>query len=114
MGERGELFSRRVTKGTRTYFLNVKENRSGDLFLNLVESRERGEGQFDRHSIIIYDDVLEAVYSEMRDVVDVMRKYRDRKEQAASRPPSAAKRFRVRDAGKPDSDGAAPSEPTPS
>ena len=41
MGQRGELFSSRANREKRTYFFNVKENRSGDLFLNIVESRKR-------------------------------------------------------------------------
>ena len=40
MGLRGEIFSWRNTIGRRTYFFNVKENRTGDVFLNLVESKK--------------------------------------------------------------------------
>lgn len=56
MGQRGELYTRKVyaEDGEKTYFFNVKENRYGDLFLNLAESNKRENGQFSRHSIMIY------------------------------------------------------------
>ena len=59
MGTRGEIFSTRVTVGRRTYFFNVKENRLGDIFLNLVESKKNGERDFERHSIIVFQEDLD-------------------------------------------------------
>lgn len=57
MGQRGELFSSRLTVGNRTYFFNVKENRAGDVYLNVVESKKRGaDADFERHSIIIFEE----------------------------------------------------------
>jgi hypothetical protein len=59
MGLRGELFSTRVLLQNRTYFFNVKENRLGDLYLNIVESKNRDEGGFDRQSVILFADDLQ-------------------------------------------------------
>ena len=59
MGQRGELFSTRVILQNRTYFFNVKENRMGDLYLNIVESKNRDEGGFDRQSVILFADDLQ-------------------------------------------------------
>ena len=59
MGLRGELFSTRVILQNRTYFFNVKENRIGDLYLNIVESKNRETGGFDRQSIILFADDLQ-------------------------------------------------------
>jgi hypothetical protein len=59
MGSRGEIFSVRATAGRRTYFFNVKENRHGDVFLNLVESKKSEEADFERHSIIVFREDLE-------------------------------------------------------
>lgn len=57
VGQRGELFSSRTTVGNRTYFFNVKENRAGDVYLNVVESKKRGgDADFERHSIIIFEE----------------------------------------------------------
>jgi len=59
MGSRGEVFSSRATAGRRTYFFNVKENRHGDIFLNIVESKKNGGTDFERHSIIVFKEDLE-------------------------------------------------------
>ena len=37
MGVRGELFTTQVVLDNRSYFFNVKENRTGDVFLQVVE-----------------------------------------------------------------------------
>jgi hypothetical protein len=60
MGLRGELFSSRAISGRRTYFFNVKENRNGDIFLNIVESKKNGEQEFERHSIIVFREDLDS------------------------------------------------------
>ena len=59
MGVRGEVFSNRVILQNRTYFFNVKENRMGDLYLNIVESKNRDNGGFDRQSVILFADDLQ-------------------------------------------------------
>lgn len=58
MGTRGELYSTRVLSDKRTYFFNVKENRRGELFLNIVESQRHGEEGYERRSIIVYEESL--------------------------------------------------------
>ena len=59
MGVRGELFSTRIILPNRTYFFNVKENRMGDIYLNIVESKNRETGGFDRQSVILFADDLQ-------------------------------------------------------
>ena len=56
MGIRGELFSTRVSCEGRTYFFNVKENRVGDLFLTIVESKPAEGESFDRRSVVLFRD----------------------------------------------------------
>ncbi|HUW71113.1 MAG TPA: DUF3276 family protein [bacterium] len=56
MGVRGELFSTRIACDGRTYFFNVKENRMGDLFLAIVESKPSETEGFDRRSIVVFQD----------------------------------------------------------
>jgi hypothetical protein len=76
MGSRGEVFSARTIAGKRTYFFNVKENRHGDVFLNLVESKKNGESDFERHSIIVFEEDLENFLSGFNQAVDFIRKKR--------------------------------------
>jgi hypothetical protein len=59
MGIRGEIFSKRVLLQNRSYFFNVKENRKGDLYLNIVESKNRDEGGFERQSVILFAEDLQ-------------------------------------------------------
>ncbi len=56
MGLRGELFSTRMACDGRTYFFNVKENRVGDLFLTIVESKPTETGDFDRRSVVVFQE----------------------------------------------------------
>ena len=59
MGIRGEIFSTKVQFQNRTYFFNVKENRLGDLYLNIVESKNRETGGFDRQSVILFEEDMQ-------------------------------------------------------
>ena len=60
MGLRGEIFSARAVTSKRTYFFIVKENRHGDLFLNLVESKKHMDSGFERHSLIVFQEDLDS------------------------------------------------------
>ena len=58
MGTRGEVFSTRsnTKSDKRTYFFNVKENRNGDIYLNIVESKKHTETDFERRQIVIFQE----------------------------------------------------------
>jgi hypothetical protein len=60
MGTRGEVFSSKADSAKRTYFFNVKENRMGDVFLNIVETKKSGETQFEqeRRQIVVFKEDL--------------------------------------------------------
>ncbi|HNQ98026.1 MAG TPA: DUF3276 family protein, partial [Treponemataceae bacterium] len=59
MGIRGELFTTEVTLDNRTYFFNIKENRTGDVFLQVVESKNAEGAGFDRHAIVVFEDDMQ-------------------------------------------------------
>ena len=69
MGTRGEIFSSKANTSKRTYFFNVKENRTGDVFLNIVESKKNGEDQFERRSVIVFKEDLAAFLEAMEAAV---------------------------------------------
>ncbi len=73
MGIRGEVFSSRASSGQRTYFFNVKENRNGDLFLNVVESKKHGEADFERRSIVVFQEDIEVFMAEFEKAVAYLR-----------------------------------------
>ena len=59
MGIRGELYTTQIVLDNRSYFFNVKENRTGDVFLQIVESK-KGEGvDFDRHQVAIFAEDMQ-------------------------------------------------------
>ncbi|MCL1896959.1 MAG: DUF3276 family protein [Clostridiales bacterium] len=74
MGLRGELFSTKVIQQNRTYFFNVKENRMGDLYLNIVESKNKETGGFDRQSVILFADDLQEFLKGFDEALRVMEK----------------------------------------
>jgi hypothetical protein len=74
MGIRGEIFSTKVLLQNRTYFFNVKENRMGDLYLNIVESKNRDTGGFDRQSVILFAEDLQDFLKGFDDSLRVLEK----------------------------------------
>jgi hypothetical protein len=80
MGIRGEIFSTRVLLQNRTYFFNVKENRMGDLYLNIVESKNRDTGGFERQSVVLFAEDLQDFLKGFDDSLRVLEKaIRERK-----------------------------------
>ncbi|MDR2177783.1 MAG: DUF3276 family protein [Treponema sp.] len=80
MGIRGEIFSTRVLLQNRTYFFNVKENRMGDLYLNIVESKNRDTGGFERQSVVLFAEDLQEFLKGFDDSLKVLEKaIRERK-----------------------------------
>lgn len=90
MGIRGELFSSKINCRGRSYFFNVKENRTGDIFLNIVESKPTETTEFERRSIVVFKE-------DMRDFLQAFEKalrYIDTSQtpkKPARRPPRAVK-----------------------
>lgn len=81
MGVRGEVFSTRCSSAgdRRTYFFNVKENRNGDLFLNIVESKKQPESEFARHQVVIFQEDVDAFMRELSKATGFISEYsRDR------------------------------------
>ena len=56
---KGELYSKRVRAGKRTYFFDIKSTRSEDYYLTITESKRRfkDEGYFyEKHKIFLYKE----------------------------------------------------------
>jgi hypothetical protein len=89
MGIRGELFSTKVSLQNRTYFFNVKENRMGDLYLNIVESKNRETGGFERQSVILFAEDLPEFLKGFDESLRIMEKAVKDKKRTGFRPPPA-------------------------
>lgn len=74
MGIRGELFSTRITTEGRTYFFNVKENRMGDVFLTIVESKPTETEIFDRRSIVVFREDMRGFLKAFQGALKFMEK----------------------------------------
>lgn len=83
MGIRGELFTTQVALENRSYFFNVKENRAGDVFLQIVESKKGDGADFDRHQIAIFAEDMQKVMKGLDESLKFIEK--DRKERARAR-----------------------------
>ena len=80
MGVRGELYTTQVVLDNRTYFFNVKENRTGDVFLQVVESKSRNGEDYDRHAICVFAEDMQKFFKGLDDSVSFIDK--DRKERS--------------------------------
>ncbi|HEY9054126.1 MAG TPA: DUF3276 family protein, partial [Rectinemataceae bacterium] len=74
MGIRGELFSARYACDGRTYFFNVKQNRNGDVFLSIVESKPSEGESFDRRSIVVFGESMEGFLKTFQSALKFMDK----------------------------------------
>jgi hypothetical protein len=85
MGIRGEIYSTTVGLPNRTYFFNVKENRLGDLYLNIVESKNKDSGGFERQSVILFADDLSEFLKGFDDSLRALEKAMKEKRRGAPR-----------------------------
>ena len=76
MGIRGELFTTQVPAENRTYFFNVKENRLGDVFLQIVESKNTDGAGFDRHAIVVFQDEMQTFLQGLNESLEFIEKKR--------------------------------------
>lgn len=53
-----EIYSNKITKGSRTYFFDIKKSENGELYLKVSESKKTGSG-FEYHRFIVFDEDLE-------------------------------------------------------
>jgi hypothetical protein len=106
MGIRGELFSTRVSCNGRTYFFNVKENRMGDMFLTVVESKPTEAEGFDRRSVVVFREDMSEFVKAFQGALSFMEKPDAAKKTLDYAPPAKAPEKRSRNPG-----GFAGSEP---
>jgi hypothetical protein len=52
-----EIYSEKITKGSRTYFFDIKKSEKGDLYLKISESKKTASG-FEHHRLMIFDEDL--------------------------------------------------------
>lgn len=74
------VFSKSVKAGKRIYYVDVKKNRKGELFIALTESKKVISGDtespsinFEKHKIFLYQDDFEHFMSGLEEAVNFVR-----------------------------------------
>jgi len=75
-GEKDILFSRSIKAGKRIYYVDVKQNSKGDMYLSLTESKKIVSGDadmpqfnFEKHKIFVYPEDFEKFTSGLADAI---------------------------------------------
>lgn len=71
--EQGDLYSKSVRAGKRTYFFDVKSTKGGDYYLTITESKKRfgqdGKFFFEKHKIFLYKEDFEKFNESLAEAV---------------------------------------------
>lgn len=69
----GEVYSKVVRAGKRTYFFDVKSTKGNDLYITLTESKKTtlhdGRENFEKHKIFLYKEDFEKFREGLDDVL---------------------------------------------
>ncbi len=72
--EKGDLFSKSVRAGKRTYFFDVKSTRGNDYYLTITESKKRfgedGKFFYEKHKIFLYKEDFEKFLEGLNEAVN--------------------------------------------
>src|SRR3954466_3805114 len=75
--DRGDLFSKSVRAGKRTYFFDVKSTRGNDYYLTITESKKRfgqdGKFFYEKHKIFLYKEDFEKFLDGLNEAVENIR-----------------------------------------
>jgi hypothetical protein len=69
----GEVYSKVVRAGKRTYFFDVKSTKGNDLYITLTESKKTfnddGKDNYQKHKIFLYKEDFEKFRDGLEDVL---------------------------------------------
>src|SRR6476661_6848864 len=75
--DRGDLFSKSVRAGKRTYFFDVKSTRENDYYLTITESKKRfgtdGKFTYEKHKIFLYKEDFEKFVEGLNESIEVIK-----------------------------------------
>jgi hypothetical protein len=76
--ERDEIYSRPIRAGKRTYFFDVKEMKSGEMYITITESKKRfneenGRFFYEKHKIFLYKEDFDKFANGLDVVVNFIR-----------------------------------------
>ncbi|MFZ8835079.1 MAG: DUF3276 family protein [Candidatus Caldipriscus sp.] len=68
------LFSKRVKAGRRIYFIDIKRNKKGNLYLSISEKRREKDGSVKRTRVIVFEEDLMKFEDAFNEVVVDLKK----------------------------------------
>jgi hypothetical protein len=75
--DRGDLFSRPVRAGKRTYFFDVKSTRENDYYLTITESKKRfgadGKFTYEKHKVFLYKEDFDKFAEGLQEAISYIR-----------------------------------------
>ena len=76
--DRGEIFSRAVRAGKRTYFFDVKATVGEEFYLTITESKrrfnnEQGKFFYEKHKLFLYKEDFEKFNNGLSDAIEFIR-----------------------------------------
>lgn len=69
----GEVYSKVIRAGKRTYFFDVKATKGNDLYITMTESKKTmndGRETYQKHKIFLYKEDFEKFQEGLMDVID--------------------------------------------
>ena len=75
MNEKGDLFSKAVRAGKRTYFFDVKTTKNDEKYLTITESKRRFDNDqnrffYEKHKIFLYKEDFQKVSKALGDAIN--------------------------------------------
>jgi hypothetical protein len=73
------IFSKTITAGKRIYYLDVKRNRKGELFLIITESKKIADENnmqnvhFEKHKIFLYKEEFEKFTNALNEIIQFIK-----------------------------------------
>ncbi len=76
--DRGEIFSRAIRAGKRTYFFDVKATIADEQYLTITESKrrfnnEQGKFFYEKHKLFLYKEDFDKFITGLNDTVEFIR-----------------------------------------
>jgi len=77
--DRGDLFSKPVRAGKRTYFFDVKSTKGNDYYLTITESKKRfgddGKFFYEKHKIFLYKEDFEKFMEGLNESIEFIKEH---------------------------------------
>ena len=78
-----EIYSDKITKGSRTYFFDIKKSEKEEFYLKISESKKTASG-FEHHRLMIFDEDLKDFVEAFKKSLSALKELKEPKNKAYS------------------------------